>query len=151
MDMFNLAQLTKHIVVKGVKDADKEPYQVAKEAVRETLKTYLKGMIPGNPEVRLGVREVARGAMTGLLLTDMAMPPGALAVLAAVSELAPALPHDPTLLMESTIQGIAEMRLLLSLDVLALIQDALDREYMGSGEVFRKFIAAPETRSRVVS
>src|SRR5438105_3498772 len=146
MDMFNLAQLTKHIVVKGVKDAEKEPYEVAKEAVRETLKTYLKGMIPGNPEVRMGVKEVSRGAMTGLLLTNMAMPPGAIAVLSAVGELAPSLPHDPTLLMESTIQGIVEMRLLLSLEVLALIQDALDREYMGSGEVFRKCLQEKNSR-----
>ena len=123
MDMFNLAQLTKHMVVKGIKD-DREPYGVAEEAVRETLKTYLKGMIPGNPEVLLGVREVARGTMTGLLLCDVSLPRGAIVVLQAVGEIAAALPHDPTMLMTSTIEGIAELRLLLSLDVLGLIQAA---------------------------
>ena len=146
MDMFNLAQLTKHLVVKAVKDSDKDPYAAVKAGVRDTLKTYLKGMNPANPEVRQGVMEVARGAMTGLLLADLALPPGAIAVLQAVSELAPELPHDPTLLMVATVEGIAEIRLLTSMDALALIQSAIDHEYMGTGEVFRKALEDKGTR-----
>src|SRR6185295_12480047 len=85
MDTFNLAQLTKHLTVRSVKENYKDPCAGVKTAVTDTLRTYLKGMVPGNPEVRLGVMEVARGAMTGLLLADVSMPLGAVAVLQAVS------------------------------------------------------------------
>lgn len=150
MDSFNLAQLTKHLVLKNAKGAP-DPYAEARAAVRVTLQTYLKGMAAGNPEVKQGVKEVARGAMTGLLLADVLLAPGAVAVLQAVGELAPHLPHDPTELMTSSIEGIAELRLLLSVDGLALIQAALERECMGSGEVFRRCLELKGTRDEQIA
>lgn len=151
MDAFNLAQLTKQMVVKGVAQEQKGAYAVAQDAVRETLGTYLCGMIPDNPEVRQGVREVARGAMTGMLLCDLPMAESALAVLRGVAEVSLGLPHDPTALLTGSIEGIAEMRLLLSIEALGVIETAIEREYEGSGEVFRKCLELKGSRDEFLA
>lgn len=139
MDRFNLAQLTKQMVSLRLKEL-KEPAEVIQAIVLETLTTYLKGLKETHPEVKEGVKEVARGAVIALLAREEMLGRGVVAVLRGVQEAALTQQLDPMTVMTWALEGIADLRRFVPMESLYPIVSEIDREFMGAGEVIRKLL-----------
>jgi hypothetical protein len=136
MDRFNLAQLTKVMLAARLKEVP-DLAEATRQVVHETLKTYLRNLPPGSPELKEGVREVARGAVTALLIRDQRLPRGTVHVLKGVELAAASYRLDPSEALAWALEGIADLKRFVPLDALLWISQEIEREFMGTGEAFR--------------
>lgn len=141
-DSFNLVQLTKHMVLAGLRPARalQDPVSRTERIVRETLRVYLTGLKPDFPGIPAGVRDVARGAMAGLLFGNVDPSEGAVSILRAVEEAAGQLALEFESLQAWALEGIADSWRFIPQDGLALVQAGIERAYPGSGPALRRLV-----------
>ncbi|OGR88482.1 MAG: hypothetical protein A3J74_07545 [Elusimicrobia bacterium RIFCSPHIGHO2_02_FULL_57_9] len=136
---FKIGQLTKELVaIKLKKMAD--PSATAANLVKQTLAVALKEIKPGSTGHHAVVEDACRGGITGLLLAEQNLGKGAVLILEAVAELSSELNLDPTEMMRSALNGIADMRRFLRPDQLYDIHREIELHFMGAGEVFSRMI-----------
>ncbi len=138
MEKFNLAQLTKEMVVSQIRNIA-DPTRLAAEVVRGTLIARLKGYDKPDDEVQEAVIEICRGAMIGMLLSDCPMDRGAATLLLVVESAAKTAGLDPEMVQVAALRGIADSKRFLQEDVLAKIRARLKLARPGSEHVFDRF------------
>jgi len=148
MDRFNLAQLTKVMLATRLKEVP-DLAEATRQVVFETLKTYLRNLPPGSPELREGVREVARGAVTALLILDQRLPRGTVHVLKGVDLAASSYELDPGEALTWALEGIADLKRFVPMDALLWISQEIEQEFMGTGQVFKACLAKVPEFERV--
>ncbi|MFH1725135.1 MAG: hypothetical protein ABII00_11020 [Elusimicrobiota bacterium] len=135
MEAFNLAQLTKEMVVKSIR-ALGDPAQVAAGVLNGTLLARLKGRGLSNREVEEAVIETARGAMAGMVLMESSLPRGAAAILAILSKTARQAGVNEPLVVIAGIKGMADVRRFTTAETLDQISRRLEETRRGAGGVF---------------
>jgi hypothetical protein len=140
METFNLAQLTKEMVVGQIKNLA-DPTMVAAEVVRGTLIARLKGHKLSNYEVQDVVVEICKGAIAGMVLMEVPLPRGAAAILHAAEVSSKSLPYDKHLMTTAAIKGIADVRRFTTKEIIGQIRHRINTTWLGSGEIFDHFSA----------
>lgn len=140
MEKFNLAQLTKEMVVSQIRNTA-DPTLVAAEVVRGTLIARLKGRPKSDHEVQEAVIETCRGAMVGMLLSDCPLDRGAAVLLTAVESAAKTAELDGEMVQIAALRGIADSKRFVVEDVLKKIRARLKTARPGSERVFDRFCA----------
>ncbi|MBI4424391.1 MAG: hypothetical protein HY554_11715 [Elusimicrobia bacterium] len=140
-DRFNLGKLAKEIVVSRLKDVQDAP-GVAAEVVKRTIVAGVQGTRASGQDPRATVREICRGAMTGLLLIEKDLPESTVRILERLTEAAAEVQRDPQELMTWALEGVSGIAPMISKEAAWKIRDAINRKYMGVGEVFDKLCKA---------
>lgn len=138
MESFNLAQLTKEMVVGAIRNMA-DPSLVGAGVVRSTLLARLKGRAHSSDEVHQAVFEVCRGAAMGLLLMECPLPRGAAAVLGMAHAAAKELGLDRDLVSVAALSGLADLRRFVPAEALPEIRARLDSVRPGAGDYFARF------------
>ncbi len=143
-DSFNLAQLTRQMVVSNARQrgAARDPYSVAASVVRETLSVYLRGLKADFPGLPAGVRDVGKGAMSGLLSLSADPPLGSVCIVRAVEVVAVELDLDFGRLRGWVLEGLAETWRFMTRPQLESVADELERALPGNGKLFESFVKA---------
>ena len=140
MEEFRIGQLTKELVASRRKGS-MDPCETAAALVKETLALALKGIPAGGSGQEGVIEDACRGGITGLLLADQDLARGAVLILEAACHLAADLDLDPTALMVSALKGLADLRRFVPPETLFTVQTAIEKQYLGVGEVFAELIA----------
>lgn len=140
MEKFNLAQLTKEMVVSQIRNTT-DPTLVAAEVVRGTLIARLQDHNKPDDAVQEAVIETCRGAMIGMLLSDCPLDRGAAALLVVVESAAKTANLDPEMVQVAALRGIADSRRFVKEEVLAQIRARLKSARPGSERIFDRFCA----------
>jgi len=138
METFNLAQLTKEMVV-GQLSSLTEPARLAAQTVRGTLVVRLKGHRLSNYEIKEAVVEVCRGAIAGMILMECSLGHGAVHLLIAAEAAAKEADVDAELVASAAIKGIADARRFVTKDVLSEMRARLEVLRPDAGAAFEHF------------
>ncbi|MFH1725136.1 MAG: GAF domain-containing sensor histidine kinase [Elusimicrobiota bacterium] len=147
MEAFNLAQLTKEMVVGSIRELG-DPAQVTARVVHSTLLARLKGRSLPDHEVQEAAVETCRGAMAGMVLTECPLPRGAAAILAAVPKTAREAGVDDRLVAIAGIEGMADVKRFTTPEVLGRISQRLEEVRRGAGAAFDRLCADGGARQR---
>ncbi|MFA5139976.1 MAG: hypothetical protein WC728_12155 [Elusimicrobiota bacterium] len=138
MESFNLAQLTKEMVVAQIRSLG-DPARLASETVRGTLIARLKGHRLSNYEIQEAVSEVCRGAIQGMIITESPMGRGAARALMAAEAAGREAGLDAALVANAAVKGISDARRFVSREVLVLMSRHLEGVRRGAGQSFTSF------------
>lgn len=138
METFNLAQLTKEMVVNSIRHLA-DPGRISAGVVHSTLLARLKGHKLSNYEIQEAVIEVCRGAMAGMLLMECPLPKGAAEILKTVARTAVEAEVDDKLMSIAAIKGMADVKRFVTPEALRKISDQLEATRRGAGGVFDRF------------
>jgi hypothetical protein len=140
MDELRIHQLMKEMVAEELRQLG-DPCKTAAEVVRRALVPALQSSPEGTTAERI-IEDSVKGAMTALLLAEQNLPRGTLLVLEVVLETSTA--HlDPTVAMSAALKGVADLRRFADVDRLEEIRQAVDKTYMGAGELFNELLRQP--------
>lgn len=140
METFNLAQLTKEMVVGQLRSLA-DPAGLAGETVRGTLIARLKGHRLSNHEIQEAVEEVCRGGVQGLVLMDCSLARGGARLLRAAEAAAKETGLCEELVAVAAIKGISDTRRFATREVQREMAAALNEVRMGAGDCFERFCA----------
>jgi hypothetical protein len=140
---FNLAQLTKEMVVHQLKNLE-DPARIVAEVVRGTLVARVKNPNLSESDLQDTVREVCKGAASGMLLMEMALPRGFAKTLQAAQSFAKTVGKDEETVKIAALKGLADIRRFVDTTTLTMIADKLNETRPGAGEVFLHFSGNPQ-------
>ncbi|MFH1723591.1 MAG: hypothetical protein ABII00_03100 [Elusimicrobiota bacterium] len=143
MESFNLAQLTKEMVVTQIRNLA-DPTLLAAEVVRGTVIARLKGHRLSNYEIQEAVMEVCRGAVAGLVLMECPMGRGAAAILRGAMDASSAAGVDAELVEIAAIKGLADARRFVSEETLSQMRARLDAARVEAGQLFDYFCGSSQ-------
>src|SRR5688572_33465531 len=109
MEAFNLAQLTKEMVVGQLRNLA-DPTLVAAEVVRGTLIARLNGPKMADHAKQEAVIEICRGAMAGLVLMECPLPRAVSQILIAVEAAAKAVDMDAEAAQIAALRGVSDVK-----------------------------------------
>jgi len=138
METFNLAQLTKEMVVGQLRNIE-DPTRLAAEVVRGTLIARLKGRKLSNFEIQEAVSEICRGAIQGMILMKCHIARGAARTLMAAEAAAREARVDQELVAIAAIKGISDARRFVTPDALGEIRQHVEGVRHGGGQVLDHF------------
>lgn len=139
METFNLAQLTKEMVVGQIKNIA-DPVLVGAEVVRGTLLARLQGRALPEHELQEAVIEICRGAITGMLLMESPLPRAAAAIFGCACAAAKAAGVDRDLVAIAALKGISDIRRFTTPAVLGEIRGRLESVRPGAAAHFDRFL-----------
>ncbi len=142
METFNLAQLTKEMVVSELEHLP-NPIAIAANIVDGTLTARLGTPELTDKEIEEVVMEVCKGAIVGMSLMDCPMPQSAVAILRAAQVAGRNNGADPNLVEFGALRGLSDVKRFVTRDVLVQIQNALAAFRYGAGDVFAGFCGEP--------
>lgn len=148
-DQFNFGKLTKEIIVSRLKETADAP-AIAAEIVKRTIVAGVQATrASATPqEAHQTVVEVARGAMTGLMLIDKDLAASAIAILSRLAEAANEIHADPQELLTWALEGFAKVTPAMQRDVVYKMRTEIDRTYLGVGELFDKLVSKAKAERR---
>lgn len=138
MEKFNLAQLTKEMVVTQIRNMT-DPITLAAEIVRGTLIARLKDRNASDHDVQEAVIEICRGAMIGMLLTDCSLARGAAALLESVERAAGTAGVDPELTVVAALRGLADSKRFVQPETIEAIRTKLRDVKPEAVRIFDRF------------
>jgi hypothetical protein len=138
METFNLAQLTKEMVVGQIRNLA-DPTLVAAEVVRGTLIARLKGHKLSNHEIQEAVIEVCKGAMAALVLMECPLPRGASQLVISAKAAAQAINFDEELVVIGAVRGIADVKRFTTPQLVTEISERLHAAQPELGGAFDRF------------
>lgn len=139
---FNLAQLTKEMVVHQLKNLE-DPARIVAEVVRGTLVARQKGPAASLADVQTTVRDVCRGAVAGMLVVKCPLPRGCAKVLLAARSFAKSVGLDRDAINLAAIKGLADVRRFVDTKTVEEIKVALEGTRTGTGTEFLHFCGNP--------
>lgn len=146
-ESYNFEQLTKEMVVSQLKDAPDAPEQAAAVARRTIVAGLLGTQTAAAADPRSTVQQVCKGMMSGLLLAEKDLPKSAVLLLQGMAEAAQETHREPSDLMTWAMEGIAQVAPMVSPEVRAALQDAIDQAFMGAGQVFNELCQKASKRA----
>jgi len=140
---FNLAQLTKEMVVHQLKNLA-DPARISAEVVRGTLIARLKGPNVTDESIHETVREVCKGAVAGMLLMECPLPRGCAKVLLAARSFAKSVGRDRDAINLAALKGLSDIRRFVDTKTIGDIKEALEVTRSGTGAEFLHLCGNPE-------
>lgn len=144
METFNLAQLTKEMVVHQLRNL-KDPALVAGEVIRGTLIARLKGHRLSNYEIQEAVVAVCRGAVSGMVLMEVPLPRGLAAAFIAARQAGKAADIEPNLVDIAAIKGLSAVQRFANPETLHMAALSLNRVRLGAKELFERYCGQRHT------
>lgn len=142
-ETFNLAQLTKEMVVHQLKNLE-DPARIVAEVVRGTMIARVKGPEISDSDLQDVVREICKGAVSGMLLMETPLPRGCAKVLQAARSFAGAVGRDEDLVKIAALKGLSDVRRFVDTSLLNSIAEKLNETRSGAGDVFLHFAGNPQ-------
>lgn len=138
METFNLAQLTKEMVVGQLRTLQ-DPTRLAAETVRGAMVARLKGHRLSNYEIQEAVSEICRGGIAGMILMECPMGRCAARILMSAEAAAKEAGLDRELVLVAAVRGVADARRFVTSDVLREMRSRMTAVWAGASEVFDQF------------
>lgn len=145
-ERLDLGRLAKEIVasrLKGVADAP----TVAAEIVKKTIVAGVQATKARGEDPHLTVQDVVQGALHGLILIEGDVIAATVAIMGRLSEAAQEVHIDPQELLTWALEGAAKLTPVVDRDVMYRIRVAIEKQYMGVGEVFDKLCAKEKAKT----
>ena len=143
-DAFDFGKLTKEMVASRLQEVQNAP-SVAADIVKATIVAGVKGTAAWGQDPRQTVAGICEGAMRGLLLIDKDLPAAAGEILARLAGAAQEAALDPQELMTWALEGMARVAPVVPRETVWRMREAIDRRFMGVGEVFDKLCKGATT------
>ena len=116
------------------------PAATAAEVASKIIVTGVTKTSP-RPDPHLTVTGVCRGIMSGMLLIDKDLVVASVELVKSMAHLAQETHLDPAEMMTWAMEAIAAVSVLGPPDLGASVREALEHNFMGTGEVFGKLLA----------
>lgn len=141
-----LKEKTQDFVQKRIKNAG-DPFEAASHAADEIIGAAVRKTEgkPGAISKADIVRDVCHGAMAGLLLADLDIAKGAVVLIGSMAEVAQEIKVDPAELLTWSLEGVARLTPLVSLQRMSDVGHAIDAQFMGTAEIFRELCRKAQT------
>jgi hypothetical protein len=140
-DTYDFEKLAREIVVSRLKDIPAEA--AAGAAAEAAAKIIVAGVTSTakRQDPRLTVSGICRGAMSGMLLIEGDLVATAVALVKSMAQLAVETHLDPADMMTWAMEGIAAVCMVGHGDLKTSVREALEQNFMGTGEVFGELMA----------
>ena len=135
MEPFNLAQLTKAMVVSQLRKLQ-DPTLVAADVVRGTILARLKNSQLSPRALHEAVAEICRGAVAGMVLMECPLPRGGAAILRMALDAARLSGLDADATAYAALCGIADAKRFAPPETLQAMSERINTVRLGSGETF---------------
>lgn len=140
-DSYDFEKLAREIITSRLADIPAET--AASAAAEVAAKIIVAGVLSTSKrqDPHLTVSGICRGVMSGMLLIEKDLVATSVALLKSMAGLAAETHLDPAEMMTWAMEGIAAVCAVGHEDLKADIREALEQNFMGTGEVFGEVLA----------
>ncbi|MBI5241893.1 MAG: hypothetical protein HY926_15580 [Elusimicrobia bacterium] len=140
-DSYDFEKLAREIITSRLKDI---PADTAAAAAAEVASKIIVAGVTSTAkrqDPHLTVAGICRGVMSGMLLIEKDLVATAVALVKSMAHLALETHLDPADMMTWAMEGIAAVCVVGHGDLKANVREALEQNFMGTGEVFGELLA----------
>jgi hypothetical protein len=143
---YDFEKLAREITASRLKEVVQAPAAAAEIASRIIVSGIASTKQRQNP--RLTVLGVCRGVISGMLLGEKDLVATSVEILKKMAHLAQETHQDPADMMTWAMEGIAGVVVIAGPDIKLLVREALENNFMGTGEIFGELCAKAEASRR---
>ena len=140
-DSYDFEKLAREIITSRLQGIPAEATAAAAAEVASKIIVAGVASTAKRQDPHLTVTEVCRGVMSGMLLIEKDLVAASVELVKSMAHLAQETHLDPAEMMTWAMEGIAAISVMGHQDLKANVREALEHNFMGTGEVFGELCA----------